>query len=102
MNRSTSREHYGYAVYRDRATAELQPTSTQIGFTQVALLKVLQTAEHPERQAWIDQYKAMTTAVDHALFMSEARLKVQHGIDLKRFERVDNPDRPRSKARENP
>jgi hypothetical protein len=31
--------------------------------------------------------------------MTEARLKVEHGIDLKRFDRVDNPDRPRTKAR---
>jgi phospholipase C len=86
-------------VYRERATADFEPTSTQIGFTQVALLKVLQTAEHPERQEWVDQYKAMSTAVDHALFMTEARLKVEHGIDLKRFDRADNADRPRSKTR---
>jgi phospholipase C len=100
LRRSELRIAQKTGVYRERPTEEFEPTSTQIGFTQVALLKVLQTAEPPERQEWIDQYKEMTTAIDHALFMTEARLKVQHGIDLKRFDRVDNPDRmPRSKDR---
>ena len=95
LQRSELRIAQRSGVYRDRATADFAPTSTQIGFTQVALLKLLQTAEHPERQQWIDQYKQMTTAVDYALFMTEAKLKVQHGIDLKRFDRADNPDRRR-------
>jgi phospholipase C len=100
LRRSELRIAQKTGVYRERPTEEFEPTSTQIGFTQVALLKVLQTAEPPERQEWIDQYKEMTTAIDHALFMTEARLKVRHGIDLKRFDRVDNPDRPsRSKPR---
>ena len=98
IRRSELRLAQRTGVYRDRATADFEPTSTQIGFTQVALLKVLQTAEHPEREEWIDQYKAMTTAVDYALFMTEARLKVEHGIDMKRFDRADNPDRPPARA----
>ena len=72
--------------YRDRPTDELQQTSSQVGFVQVALLKVLQTAEHPEREQWIDQYKAISTGVDAALFMTEARLKLRHGINFKRFQ----------------
>jgi phospholipase C len=88
-------QRHGY--YGDRPTAEMRPTSTQIGFVQVALLKVLQTAEHPERQEWIEQYRAISNQVDAALFMTEAKLKVVHGIDFKRFDRVDNPD---LKARE--
>ena len=59
------------------------------------LLKVLQTAEHPEREQWIEQYKAIDTGVDAALFMNEAKLKVTHGIDLKRFDRANNPDKNR-------
>jgi phospholipase C len=99
IRRSELRLAQRTGVFRERATADFEPTSTQIGFTQVALLKVLQTAEHPERQEWIDQYKAMSTAVDYALFMTEAKLKVEHGIDMKRFDRADNPDRPPSKSR---
>jgi phospholipase C len=80
-------------VYRERSVEEFKLTSTQIGFAQVALLKVLQTAGYPERKQWIEQYKAIATGVDAALFVIEARLKVQHGVDLKRFNRTDNPDR---------
>ena len=85
--------------YQERRTEEFTPTSTQIGFAQVALLRVLQTAEHPERELWIDQFKAIDTGVDAALFMTEAKLKVKHGIDLKRFERADNPDTTRGRRR---
>jgi phospholipase C len=81
--------------YRDRSTADWRPTPSQVGFTQVALLKVLETATYPEREAWIDQYKAITTSIDAALFMTEARLKIEHAIDMKRFDRADNPDKRR-------
>jgi hypothetical protein len=60
---------------------------------------VLQTAEPPERQQWIDQYKAIATGVDAALFMTEARLKLRYGIDFKRFKRVDERD-TRSRRRQ--
>jgi phospholipase C len=78
--------------YRERRTEDIELTSTQIGFVQVALLKALQTTVPPERELWIEQYKAISTGVDAALFMTEARLKLRHGIDFKRFERADNPD----------
>ena len=60
----------------------------------MALLKVLQTAEHPEREQWIAQYAGINTGVDAALFMTDAKLKIQHGIDLKVFNRATNPDKP--------
>jgi phospholipase C len=91
--RSELRDAQRTGRFRDRPIAEFEPTSTQIGFTQVALLKVLQTAEYPERDEWIAQYKAITNGVDAALFMTEAKLKILHGIDLKRFNRADNPDK---------
>jgi phospholipase C len=93
INRSELRLAQRSGVYRDRRIDELPVTPTQIGFVQIALLKIAPTAPHPERQQWIDQYKAINTSVDAALFMTEARLKLQHGIDMKRFDRADNPDR---------
>jgi hypothetical protein len=85
--------------YRDRRASDFPATSTQIGFAQVALLKVLQTSEYPEREEWIKQFKDIDTGIDAAMFMTEAKLKVAHGIDLKRLDRVDNPDRvPRRRA----
>ena len=79
--------------YRDRRVVDFPLTSTQVGFVQVALLKALQTAPYPERQEWIDQFTAIATGVDAALFMTDAKLKLRYGIDMKRFDRADNPDR---------
>ena len=79
--------------YDEQPVDALRPTASQIGFAQVALLRVLQTARYPERQQWIDQYKAISNGIDAALFMTEARLKLQHGMDFKRFDRPDNPDK---------
>ncbi len=79
--------------YNEQPVDALRPTASQIGFAQVALLRILQTARYPERQQWIDQYKAISNGIDAALFMTEARLKLQHGMDFKRFDRLDNPDK---------
>jgi len=74
--------------YRQRAVSEFNLTSTQVGFVQVALLKVLQTAEYPERIQWIGQYKDIETGIDAAIFMTEAKLKLKYSIDLKMFSRA--------------
>jgi phospholipase C len=92
--RSELREAQKRGRFRDRPVHAYELTSTQVGFTQVALLKVLQTAEHPEREQWVAQYAGINTGVDAALFMTDAKLKIQHGIDLKVFNRATNPDKP--------
>jgi phospholipase C len=66
--------------------------STQIGFAQVALMKVLQTAQHPERERWIEQFDAIETNTDAALFITEAKLQIRYDIDFKR-DRRPGPDR---------
>jgi phospholipase C len=83
--------------FRERRVTDFPLTSTQVGFVQVALLKALQTAPYPERQEWIDQFTTIATGVDAALFMTEAKLKLRYGIDMKRFDRADNPDRKLTK-----
>jgi phospholipase C len=80
-------------TFRERRVTDFPLTSTQVGFMQVALLKALQTAPYPERQEWIDQFTAIATGVDAALFMTDAKLKLRYGIDMKRFDRADNPDK---------
>jgi phospholipase C len=80
-------------TFRERRVTDFSLTSTQVGFVQVALLKALQTAPYPERQEWIDQFTAIATGVDAALFMTDAKLKLRYGIDMKRFDRADNPDK---------
>jgi phospholipase C len=73
--------------YRDRDVGAYPMTRTQIGFLQVALLRVLQTSEYPERTQWIEDYKGIVTGIDAALFMAEAKLKVRFGMDLKKLRR---------------
>ena len=81
-------------MYRERNVYDFTVTSTQTGFLQVALLKVIQNAEYPERAQWIEQYKEIETGIDAAIFMADAKLKVKYAIDLKKFTRPakDNPD----------
>ena len=69
--------------------AEALPASTHLGFAQVALMKVLQTAQYPERQAWLEQFKAIKTQSDAALFIVEAKLQIRYDIDFKRPRRTD-------------
>ena len=101
LRRSELRIARARGVYRDRPVDRYPLTRTQVGFMQVALLKVMQTAEHPERDEWFDDYKAIRTGVDAALFMTEAKLKVRHGIDIKRLGRDARPKgrRPRRPGR---
>ncbi len=72
-------------LYKEREIGEFKFTSTQIGFAQVALLKVLQTGEYSERIQWIEQYKDMKTGLDAAIFMTEAKLKLNYSINFKEF-----------------
>jgi phospholipase C len=88
--------------YNEQHVEEFRPTASQIGFAQVGLLRILLTARYPERQQWIEQYKAISNGIDAALFMTEARLKLQYGIDFKRFDRSDNPDKEARRRRNNP
>jgi phospholipase C len=84
LRRSELRIAKRLGAYRDREVGTYRLTRTQIGFLQVALLKVLQNAEHPERAQWIEDYKAINTGIDAAIFMAEAKLKVRHGVDVKK------------------
>ena len=57
------------------------PNSTQVGFSQVALLRVLNHVQPRERQNWISRYTGIETTADAALFMVDSKLKIRHGID---------------------
>lgn len=69
------------AIYRDRPVPRVAATSTQVGFSQVALLRVLNHVQQPERDWWITRYRGIETTVDAALFMVDAKLKLRHDID---------------------
>ena len=87
LKRSRLRVALAERKYEGRDIQEFPLRRSQVGFLQIALLKVLQTAEGLDRKKWIEDYKRIRSSVDAALFMSEAQLKVIHGIDVKRNER---------------
>jgi phospholipase C len=74
-------------VFKSIPTNEIKLESSQAGFLQIALLKVLQGAEYPDRAKWIEDYKKIKTGVDAAIFMTEAKLKLKYGVDFKKIER---------------
>jgi phospholipase C len=73
--------------------------STQAGFLQVALLKVLVGVTPPDRDQWIEDYKSIETNLDGAIFMTEAKLKLRHGIDVKKVEREGRREAARNRER---
>jgi hypothetical protein len=74
-------------VYRDRAVEQFPIPRTQYSFLAVALLRAIENTEYPDRVAWIEEFKRIKNGVDAAQFMTEAKLKVRYGMDMKKFER---------------
>ena len=73
--------------YQGRAVEEYQIPKGQFGFLAIALSRILETAEYPDRQAWIEEFRSIKNGVDASLFMTEAKLKVIDGIDVKKIAR---------------
>jgi phospholipase C len=71
------REH---AHLREQMLARPEPS--QVGFTQIALRRVLIAVPPAERPAWTDRYLAIRTAGDAALFMIDAKLRLRHRTPL--------------------
>jgi phospholipase C len=74
-------------IYKEKNTCEFKLTPTQIGFVQVALLRILQNVEYPERIGWIEDFKKIESGIDAAIFMIEAKLKLRYSIDFKKIMR---------------
>lgn len=75
-------------VYRRKQVREAPVDRSQIGFIQVALLRVLQDAAYPDRQQWIEDYRRIHDNLDAAIFMAEAKLKLRYGADVKKEARL--------------
>jgi phospholipase C len=84
-------------IYRGREVARSLVPSTRVGFLQVALLKALVGTTPPDRGQWIADYTAMETDLDAAIFMAEAKLKLRHGIDIKKTEREGRREAARAR-----
>ncbi len=74
-------------VYREREVHEYPIPRTQYGFLAVALLRALEDAAYPDRLQWMEDHRQIKNGIDAALFMTEAKLKVGYGMDLKKLER---------------
>jgi hypothetical protein len=86
-------------VFRDRRVEEAPVEKSRIGFLQIALLRVLQTADYPDREEWIDDYRRIRTKLDAAVFMTQAKLMVRHGVDVKKEIRLEREKFPRVRRR---
>jgi phospholipase C len=99
LKRSRLRIARRTGTYRDRRVRDYRVSPTQVGFLQVALLKAVQDAEYPDRIRWIEDYEAIVDGVDAAIFMTEARLKLRHGIDVRKQARQGRESLQRTRRR---
>jgi phospholipase C len=88
-------------IYRRKQVRDAPVDRAQIGFIQVALLRVLQDAAYPDRQQWIEDFRRIRSNLDAAIFMTEAKLKLRYGADVKKearlaAERLPRPQRDRA------
>lgn len=74
-------------VYRGVHTAAMKLKPSQVGFLQVALLRVLRQVDPLDRDQWIEDYKKIASGMDGAIFMTEAKLKTKYSVDVKKIER---------------
>jgi hypothetical protein len=87
MRRAELRIAQGTGRYRERAVEQYPIPRSQYGFLAVALRRALERAEYPERIQWVQDFRAIKNGVDAALFITEVKLKVRYGMDMKRLKR---------------
>ncbi|MBN8736131.1 MAG: hypothetical protein J0H27_07660 [Xanthomonadales bacterium] len=85
-------------IYRRKQVREGPIDRSQIGFIQIALLRVLQDAAYPDRQQWIEDYRRIRNNLDAAIFMAEAKLKLHYGADVKKEARLASKNRTRGEG----
>jgi hypothetical protein len=56
----------------------------QFGKTASVAYGRIDTSEYPERDQWLEDFQNIQTGIDVALFMTEAKLKLKHAVDLKK------------------
>jgi hypothetical protein len=74
-------------VFRDRPVREYSIPRSQVPFLGMALRRALEGTEYADRVQWLADFDAIRTGVDAAIFMTEAKLKIRHGLDMKRVAR---------------
>jgi hypothetical protein len=74
-------------MYRDRPLQDFSIPPSQVPFLGMALRRALDGTAYADRKQWLADFQAIRTGVDAATFMIEAKLKVRHGIDMKKVTR---------------
>ena len=87
MRRSELRIAQHAQLYRGRRVQEYPVPRSQIPFLGIALRLAIEGAEYPDLVQWKRDFDEIRTGVDAAIFMTEAKLKVEHGIDMKKVTR---------------
>jgi phospholipase C len=98
MYRSELRLAQQAGTYRDHRVTEYAIPRSQIPFLGIALRRALDGTEYADRVQWIADFKAIRTGVDAAIFMTEAKLKVQHGLDMKKVTRESQTELRRTQS----
>lgn len=83
-------------MYRDRPVQKSSVPRSQVPFLGIALRRILAGVEYADRVQWLKDFQAIRTDVDAALFMTEAKLKIAHGVDMKKVVREAEQERKRS------
>lgn len=84
-------------TYRGKSVREYPIPHGQVAFLTIALLRALDGTEYPDRMQWKADFCTIQTGVDASLFLTEAKLKVQHGIDMKKVAREARQETIRSR-----
>jgi hypothetical protein len=74
-------------MYRDRPVKGFSVPRSQVPFLGIVLRRALEGTEYADRVQWLADFHAIRTGVDAAIFMTEAKLKIQHGLDMKKATR---------------
>jgi phospholipase C len=85
--------------YRDQEVVERESSPMQIGFSHIALLKMLTSSEYPEREKWKEDFRNIRTEIDAAIFITEAKLKLKYAVDIKKALRKSESPRVRENTR---
>jgi phospholipase C len=74
-------------MYRDRPVQQYSIPPSHVPFLGIALRRALDGTAYEDRVQWLADFQAIRTGVDASTFMTEAKLKVKYGIDMKKVTR---------------
>ena len=68
--------------FRKQKVSELALSDSEMGFSWVALIQVMQHLKYKEKLIWVNEFKNIKTDLDAAKFRTEVKLKIQYFKDF--------------------